>query len=68
MTHDRLVVAVAATDDPDVELLADLLFRLGATAVSEPGGGPVRELVADLPAGAVARLDRPHRVLEPESA
>ena len=66
----RVVVAVLADDTPycatGTELLADRLFSLGASAVSEmPGddGGRVR-LVADLPVESLDRLDVPFELLE----
>jgi ribosomal protein L11 methyltransferase len=70
---DRAVVAVVADDTPfcatGVELLADRLFSLGASAVSElpdPDGVGLR-LVADLPVASLAALDsigQPYEVLE----
>ncbi|UDY37905.1 50S ribosomal protein L11 methyltransferase [Dermatobacter hominis] len=69
----RMVVAVVADDTPfcatGAELLADRLFSLGASAVSElatPDGGGLR-LVADLPVGALPDLEatgQPFEVLE----
>lgn len=69
----RSVVAVVADDTPfcstGPELLADRLFSLGASAVSElpsPDGAGLR-LVADLPVSSIAALDalgQPYEVLE----
>jgi ribosomal protein L11 methyltransferase len=56
----------------DAELVADQLFALGATAVSEqPLGEGVVQLVCDLDQpgiAALATLGEPHQVLEPETA
>jgi ribosomal protein L11 methyltransferase len=57
------------TSAADAELVADRLFGMGASAVSEQSGGAAGTLalVADLPVGAVADLAEagvPHRVLE----
>lgn len=69
----RSVVAVVADDTPfcstGPELLADRLFSLGASAVSEllsPDGAGLR-LVADLPVSSLAALEaigQPYEVLE----
>ncbi len=61
----RVVVAVPV-DGPTADVVADELFGLGASAVSELDDGTGVALVADLPARAAGLLDRPHRVLEPE--
>lgn len=58
----RVVIAVAVTDEADAELVADHLFVLGASAVSDTLDGAA--LVADLPAAAVAGINRAHRVLD----
>lgn len=60
------VVAVAATPE-EVELVADELFALGATAVAELAGPDGVELVTELPPVAVAHLaaaGRSARILE----
>jgi ribosomal protein L11 methyltransferase len=69
---DRVVVAVVADDTPfcstGPELLADLLFALGASAVSEvPGPDAGISLVADLPVRSLSGLEatgQPFEVLE----
>ncbi|MFZ4667895.1 MAG: 50S ribosomal protein L11 methyltransferase [Microthrixaceae bacterium] len=64
---ERLVVAVRV-EPADVELVADELLVLGASAVSElpVDGSTTIDLVADLEAASLAELGRPHRVLEPD--
>ncbi len=67
MPLDGPASAAPALRDP--ELIADLLFMLGASAVLEregPGGGT--ELVADVPAYAVDGLPAGTRVLGPADA
>lgn len=62
---------VAVRVEPaDVELVADELLVLGASAVSElpVDGSTTIDLVADLEAASLAELGRPHRVLEPDRA
>lgn len=60
------VVVAVPVDGPAADLVADELFGLGASAVSELDDGDGTVLVADLPARAAGLLVRPHRVLEPE--
>lgn len=60
---------VAVRVEPaDVELVADELLVLGASAVSElpVDGSTAIDLVADLEAASLAAVGRPHRVLEPD--
>ncbi len=62
---------VAVRVEPaDVELVADELLVLGASAVSElpVDGSTTIDLVADLEAASLAAVGRPHRVLEPDRA
>jgi ribosomal protein L11 methyltransferase len=58
----RVVVSVAVRDPVDADLVADLLFGLGASAVSESDGGTA--LVADVPPDAVGGIGRTHRVVD----
>jgi ribosomal protein L11 methyltransferase len=68
VTADRQVVAVPVVEG-DQELVADRLFALGASAVSElTDGDGTTLLVADLPPDSLALLGRRHRVLERDPA
>lgn len=64
----RVVVAVRV-GAAQVDLVADELFVLGASAVGEhPADDGTVELVADLPADRVSELHRPHRRVVPVAA
>jgi ribosomal protein L11 methyltransferase len=61
---DAVVVAVRVATET-AELVADELFTLGASAVGEqPVPGGTVELVADLPAAALAELRHPYRIVD----
>lgn len=67
---DRAVIAVAAAL-VDVDLVAEELFTLGASAVSEFAGpdtaGGAVELLADVPVERLGELSRPFRSVDPSA-